>query len=90
MVQTSEYCLSSTDGDSTVNSKDNWKMISPFVLLKCDFEFSVDGNDRKFVCVTLSSFAERALVKQSFQSQDSDFLIEDGKNKLCYDKKICF
>lgn len=82
--------LSSTDGDSTVNSKDNWKIITAFVPPKCDLEFSVDGNDRKFICVILPSVAESALVKQSFQSQDGAFLIEDGKNKLCYDKKRCF
>lgn len=82
--------LSSTDGDSTVNSKDNWKIITAFVPPKCDLEFSVDGNDRKFICVILPSVAESALVKQSFQSQDGAFLIEDRKNKLCYDKKRCF
>ena len=67
----------------------NWKNIAPVVLLKCDLEFSFDGNSRKFMCLILSSTAEGALVNQSFWCQDCAVLLEGWKHRLWYDKKRC-
>jgi len=59
-----------TDVDSTVSSNSTWENIAPIEQLKCDLDFSFHENDRKFLCLIASSTAERALVNQSFWSQD--------------------